>query len=217
MQIILNEPTTNDSFATLITSGRKIHTSIAGPMEVKKTKFEQPHKPFFDISILPSSNRSSTVESALASQVVAVLEEVVDLKVYARKQITITVQIVDQVKDSWQVQLVDIANSVFLACVTAGIKLNSSFWGTVVYLGHKGEVLHFDSKTSDESIQSVHRVIYGIKNSSLDQLILLDSNGEFVKEDVWTVLKESGKIVEEEMLSVRDAVGSDIGSRFMFK
>lgn len=215
MKIELNETTTNDAFATFENRRVKLHVAITGPVDVTRTRFESATTPHFDISILPSAGVSATTESAIASQITRVLKEVVDLKEYARKQITITVQIVDQVKDSWSVQVVDIANCIYLACITAGIKLNVSFWGVCIYLDSNGKIVNGDS--NNESIKSAHRVIYSIKNAVLDQLIFLDSNGEFEREDVWRILEKSGEMVESEMDKVRAIIGENIGSQFIFK
>lgn len=213
MKIELNETTTNDSFATLENSRVRLHAAITGPMDVTRTRFELPTKPYFDVAILPAAGVSATSESAIASQIIRVLNEVVDLKSYARKQITITVQIVDQIRDKWSVQVIDIANCVYLACITAGIKLNCSFWGVCIYLDSTGRIVSSDS----ESIKSAHRVIYGVKNAILDQLIYLDSNGEFEKDDIWTVLEKSGENVESEIEQVRACISEHISSQFIFK
>lgn len=213
LKIKLDEDTTNDAFATLETQNGKFHAALVGPMDVVKTRFESPTGPYFDVHILPARGVSATRDAALAAQLVRVLEEVVDVKHYARKQITVTVQIVDCVPHLWDVQLVDIANCVFLACVRGGIRLQSSFWAACIYLDPRGSPVDGSARC----VGSAHRVIYSVKNAVVDQLILLDSNGEFDREHVWTVLDEAKRRVESEMAVVRARVSTQVASSFIFQ
>ncbi|GMM29321.1 hypothetical protein DAMA08_020370 [Martiniozyma asiatica (nom. inval.)] len=166
-----------------------MNCNISGPHEVQRTKNESKH-PYFDITVYPKSGAPSTETATWAKQLSALLEEVVS-PVYSRKQFTITLY---QNGD-----FIDCVNSLYRECVRSGIHLQKSFWGVSIELGN-----------------GQHNVIWSVVDGRANELLYMNSIGEFEGEVVLQVYDETQKIVTKEILNVRKELTTEVANQYIF-
>lgn len=194
-------------------------TSVAGPIEITKVKDEKPTEALISVNIRPDTGVPMTRETLIADHVASVLEEVIDVRRYARHQIQIVSQIVRRGEsDDYGVkEFMSVVNSAFLALLDSGICLRSSFLASCCCISQDGQILIRPTEKQLKCSVSNHEVCYSIRDSKADALLYCGSKGNFSEQQLYEVLEKCKTDINEQFGGIREIVLGKVKDDYKWK
>ncbi|EGW33128.1 uncharacterized protein SPAPADRAFT_136405 [Spathaspora passalidarum NRRL Y-27907] len=187
----------SDGSAELIIGNTKVIASVSGPIEPKQRQ-ELPNQASLEIIIRPAKGLSTTREKLLEDKLRALLQSIIIRYKYPRQLISIVVQflVTDEDPKFTANELNAAINCCYFALIDADIALYSSFASVVSCITENKLIQNPTGKELSQS-DSHHVVCFNIQEGKADKILLLESQGEFVQEELFNLLSESVSNAEE--------------------
>ena len=208
-----------DGSASFSFGPTKVITSVAGPLELTKSKNEIPNSPFIDLNIRPETGVPSTREALLESKVLKVLESVIDVSQYSLKQIQINNQIVEPGEDSRYTvnELAAVINSTFIALLDSGISLKASFLASVCAIDESHKLIVNPNETQLRHSVSQHIVVFSLSDGKCKNLLYSDSKGKFTESEYFQALDNCSSEIEVQIPAVREFLVEKVKRDYVWK
>lgn len=212
-----------DGSAELIIGNTKVIASVSGPIE-PKARQELPNMASLEIVVRPSVGVSSTREKLIEDKLRSLLQGVILRYKYPRQLIQIVVQFLitdynstfGTKNDFTNNELNAAINCCYFALIDAGIGLKHSF-ASVSLCSIKDEF--FFNPTLEQLIKSdSHHVVgFSIENKEPKDLIILESQGEFVESQLFTIIEKSVGECSNIHEKQRDIIADKIHRDYIWK
>ncbi|RCK67130.1 Exosome complex component RRP46 [Candida viswanathii] len=206
-----------DGSAELTIGGTKVITSISGPIE-PKLRQELPNQSSLEIIVRPATGLPTTREKLIEDKLRSVLQSVIISYKYPRQLIQIVVQFArtDEAAEFNVNELNAAINSCYFALIDADVALYSSF-ATMVVAMNLGNLIREPSGDVLETSESFHLVCFTILDGHANKLLMLESQGEFTEQELFTVLSESVGEVEKLHSIQRKFIEDKIAEDYIWK
>lgn len=195
-----------DGSSTLKVGSTIVVVSVTGPIE-PKIRQELPTEASLEIVVRPSRGLSGTREKAMEDLLRSVLQAVIIRHKYPRQLIQIVIQFLasdlDKEKYSSETggsfntganytsnELSAAINACFFALIDANVALHISFAAVSVAHVENKTVFNPDLDTL-KKCSSHHVVCFDIQNQKASRILLVNSNGEFAKEDLMKTIQDA--------------------------
>ncbi|CAR24279.1 Rrp46p [Lachancea thermotolerans] len=196
--------------------------SVTGPIE-PKARQELPSQLALEVVVRPCKGVPNTREKLLEDQIRGVVTPVLAKYLYPRQLCQICFQILEsgEPEDEYNVkELNSCINAAYLALIDSGVALQSSFSSVCVsVLGSNNEILV--NPTQEQLIKSDSTHILALEVGSggkkIQNVLLIESNGDFTEEIMFNVLSRAEKACVEVALELRKAVEDKIKRDFIWK
>lgn len=196
----------SDGSAQLSVGGCTLVVSVLGPIE-PKAKQELPNCASLELVIRPAIGLPTTREKLLEDRLRSVLQGVIVRYKYPRQLIQVVVQFISVDGHASNAgtstpspytcnELSAAINCCFLALVDANVALHYSFAATSAAL-LDGQITYVPETEVLKQSLSHHVLCFSIVDKSPQGLVLIESQGEFTEQDLFTVISElAGKCKE---------------------
>lgn len=208
-----------DGSASYSLGPTKVITSVAGPLEITKSKNERPNSAYIDLNIHPATGVSGTREALLEDKVSKLLESVIDVSRYSLEQIQIYNQIVEPGEEPQYTvnELAAVINSTFIALLDSGISLKTSFLAASCAFDKDHKlIINPDGAQLKQSV-SEHIVAFSLSDGKCDALLYSDSKGKFTENEYFLVLDTCSSEIETQIQTVRDSLVEKVQSDYIWK
>lgn len=170
---------------------------ITGPIE-PKARQELPTELALEINIRPTAGVPTTREVQLQDKVNAVLTPVITRYLYPRKLCQISLQILESGENESLFNVIELTsciNSTTLALIDAAIALNSLAIAISIAAQDDGSLIIDPNNEQLESATSIHVLALELVNgsSTVKNVLLLDSHGDFDEKLLFKILEEGEK------------------------
>lgn len=202
-----------DGSATFEFAGTKVIASVAGPLEISRSRFEKPTQAYIDINIRPAIGVGSTRETLMESKLRNILTDAIEVTQYPRQMIQVVVQILKtgESADYTVKEMVAIVNGMYLSLINSGVALKNSFLATCCSISKQNKIILRPTEGALERSVSHHLVVF------IDgDLELLDSKGSFTKKQVLQVIGRSKEDVSQLKLQMRDVITNRLEQDYLW-
>lgn len=206
-----------DGSAELTIGGTKVITSISGPIEPKQRQ-ELPNQSSLEIIVRPATGLPTTREKLIEDKLRSVLQSVIISYKYPRQLIQVVVQFcnTDESVEFNVNELNAAINSCYFALIDADVALYSSFASVVISI-NLGNLIKEPTGDVLETSDSFHLVCFTIQDAQAKKLLMLESQGEFTEQELFTVLSESVHEVENLHTIQRKFIEDKISQDYIWK
>lgn len=206
-----------DGSAELTIGGTKVITSISGPIE-PKARQELPNQSSLEIIVRPASGLSTTREKLIEDKLRSILQSIIISYKYPRQLIQIIVQFckTDETNEFNVNELNAAINSCYFALIDADVALYSSFASVVISM-NLGNLIKEPTGDVLETSDSFHLICFTIQDGQANKLLMLESQGEFTEQELFTILSESVHEVEQFHLIQRKFIEDKINQDYIWK
>jgi exosome complex component RRP46 len=196
-----------DGPATFSYGGYTVTAAVNGPIEAQR-RDENAFEALVDVNIRPAAGVGGTAERQLEAILQSALRQLIPVRDYPRCMIQITLQLVETPENAYvnakvvqaQLNLLSIPalmHAAVLGLLTAAVPLKYIATATVLAIpasadqGGKAAAILVDPSPADaDKAKSVHALGF----TSDDELLLMESEGEFTVEEMKVVLATAEKV-----------------------
>lgn len=178
-------------------SATKVICSVTGPVE-PKARQELPTQLALEIVVRPSKGVPNTREKLMEDKIRGVLTPVLVRYLYPRQLCQLTFQVLESGESEEQYTVKELGcciNAAYLALVDAGIALKSSFVSVPICILEQNKIV--TNPTAHQLAQSVSTHLISMEVGSggtqVENVLLVDSNGDFQENQLFDVLAEGEK------------------------
>ncbi|KAI0463533.1 hypothetical protein LJB42_002533 [Komagataella kurtzmanii] len=206
-----------DGSSTISIGEVKVICSVSGPIEAKPRQ-ELPTQCAIEVNIRPEVGVGSTREKNMEDKLRVVLNGTINKFQYPRQLIQVHLHIISksQGTDNNLKDLHACINGAYLALIDANISLLSSFLSTYAVINDDMLIFNPTSEQIQSSI-SHHLVCFDIKSGRADELLFVDSVGEFTEGELMTVLDQSIEEIESMNKIVRKTITEKVSRDYIWK
>lgn len=183
-----------DGSTHLITPSVTVLCGVTWPIE-PRARQELPTSQAVDIVVRPSKGVPSTREKLIEDKLRSIFTALIAVYMNPRKLCQITCQILksdDTDNIFTQNELSACINAIFLALIDAGVPLKSSVSALVIALDQNGALISNPTYDQLKIASSIHTLAFELGDGTkvVKSILLLDSVGDFTKEQLFDVLEQ---------------------------
>ena len=168
----------------------RVVASATGPVE-PKARQELPTQLALELSVRPAAGVATTREVRIQDSVRAVITSILAAYKYPRQLCQLTLQVLQAGESEELFHCLELAacvNSAVFALVDAGVALTALALATTVALAHDGTATAEPSRQQLMDARSVHTVVFRIVDGKPQDILSMDSHGDFSEADILKVL-----------------------------